>query len=547
MESEPLPCKAQILIDKEIHQLRESIRLLHYKRNQYALITKLQPEILSRIFTYVEWAHQQEDYQSKRHYNFSFVSQDWREIAISTPEVWATLPKHPPEWCRTVLERSKASDLTIRVCLHYPHRANDLQEILAEHAARLFDLSISSFDSTMIHEVQLFLNALPTSAPRLRNLRLVFNVPLTLPMGSFSDTRLSNLVIQKCRIVWKSSLFTGLTDLTIINNPCSGPLVDFFDALTRMPGLRKLVLIESIPSGSPPPLIQPISLFSLEELYISGDMYDLEKVLKYLSVLVSTMVKIECTSWSRIGGDSRPFEQIMAAFTGSISHFFALMRSNAGNEVPFYETLSLYPGASHRMLIRTWGNNWIRSGAPFTETGDEKPHFTFLAPFENTLATRIAAALPLSHLKTLMLMLKSDCSSLIRTFGHLQRLETIIFNGSSEVIKALRCIKAPPNKPDYRDRLPFLGLENLLMRDVLFEEYRRVDHITVDSLMDCLMERSEYGAPIQKLFIYHSWEIYPRDIEMLEEIVVDVAWDGYEEEYAPVDGGSDYLSSNTSD
>ena len=52
----------------------------------------------------------------------------------------------------------------------------------------------------------------------------------------------------------------------------------------------------------------------------------------------------------------------------------------------------------------------------------------------------------------------------------------------------------------------------------------------VDMLLDCLMERCERNAEIQTLRLDNCYYISSNDVKRLEEIVVNVIWDGVDQE-----------------
>ena len=52
---------------------------------------------------------------------------------------------------------------------------------------------------------------------------------------------------------------------------------------------------------------------------------------------------------------------------------------------------------------------------------------------------------------------------------------------------------------------------------------------SVDMLLDCLMERCERNAEVQTLRLDDCSYLSSDDVKRLEEIVVDVIWDGIEQ------------------
>lgn len=85
-------CESQLLIDQKIAEVLESIRLVKSQRNQRVIISKLPPEIMSKIFLEAENATSIFGglVSPKSRFNFSHVSQYWRNVALSDPSLWTT-------------------------------------------------------------------------------------------------------------------------------------------------------------------------------------------------------------------------------------------------------------------------------------------------------------------------------------------------------------------------------------------------------------------------------------------------------------------------
>jgi hypothetical protein len=84
---------------------------------------------------------------------------------------------------------------------------------------------------------------------------------------------------------------------------------------------------------------------------------------------------------------------------------------------------------------------------------------------------------------------------------------------------------------------------NIAYRNVSFPKLRHIDlegtdfcagdarSISFDMLLDCLMERCERKAEVQMLCLDDCYHIWSDDVERLQKIVVDVTWDGIEQEF----------------
>ncbi|TFK67015.1 hypothetical protein BDN72DRAFT_771317, partial [Pluteus cervinus] len=77
-------------IDKAIRQLYGQIQELKARRNSLAAISQLPPELLLRIFSFVQAQLFKDDL--KRYYRWTaitHVSQQWRDVAIGQRSLWS--------------------------------------------------------------------------------------------------------------------------------------------------------------------------------------------------------------------------------------------------------------------------------------------------------------------------------------------------------------------------------------------------------------------------------------------------------------------------
>jgi len=124
-----------------------------------------------------------------------------------------------------------------------------------------------------------------------------------------------------------------------------------------------------------------------------------------------------------------------------------------------------------------------------------------------------------------------DSKTLIETFGKLPRLERVHVKEAA-LISLLEALVYKPKTADksktaYRNvtfpKLRYIYLDGTDFRD------DEMGSISVDMLMDCLMERYERHAAVHELHLNDCYNIEESEIERLEEIVVDVIWDGVEQ------------------
>ena len=125
----------------------------------------------------------------------------------------------------------------------------------------------------------------------------------------------------------------------------------------------------------------------------------------------------------------------------------------------------------------------------------------------------------------------SDCidsQTWVETFGRLPLLEWVCVRecyGTKQFLEALvyKTKAAEKSKAAYRN-ISFPKLRYIQLESIYFGENFSAS-ISVDMLLDCLMERFERNAGVQGLRLEDCCAISSRDVELLEEIVVGVIWE----------------------
>ncbi|KAF9051790.1 hypothetical protein BJ165DRAFT_1303086, partial [Panaeolus papilionaceus] len=112
-------------IDEEVAALQASICELYNKRNRFVPISRLPPEIISRVFLclrdHVSSAsnplapilRSHEQHIQKLSWTVTMrVCRQWRDIALGYPELWNNIDLSLPfPWVEAFLERSRAAPL----------------------------------------------------------------------------------------------------------------------------------------------------------------------------------------------------------------------------------------------------------------------------------------------------------------------------------------------------------------------------------------------------------------------------------------------------
>ncbi|KAG1822176.1 hypothetical protein EV424DRAFT_811970 [Suillus variegatus] len=256
-ETPALNSRAQTEIDNELEALEERMRALRTRRNTFSPISSIPPEILGAIF--VHHAQQTQLLYAPHHpaflswLNVGHIYRHWREVALGTPELWAT-PFLNSSQATEMLLRSKMAPLNLRTGLRYC--VVSVQSALV-HIERLQEVSISFFNGDIRRCIMEFLdNVSSCSAPKLRSLFLKqesAQTPRIVIPISFPAPNLCSLQIRNFDISWTSSVLTGLTVLEINNlsRKCLPTLDELISALRRMPALHTLELDDALPTLPP--------------------------------------------------------------------------------------------------------------------------------------------------------------------------------------------------------------------------------------------------------------------------------------------------------
>jgi hypothetical protein len=157
--------------------------------------------------------------------------------------------------------------------------------------------------------------------------------------------------------------------------------------------------------------------------------------------------------------------------------------------------------------------------------------------------TAVCKALPLAHLTSLHMCHLDGIGKdvWLNTFGALPKLRNVRVQGNS-VHGLIEALVAEVNEKQQADlaavgRQPslrrkkivappsvfFPGLHYLVLDETDFDEN---EQSLLDPLINCLMERCERKAEVRELILVQCSHLEDSDVELLEEIVVDVGWDG---------------------
>ena len=99
-------------VDKQIQKHKDAIRSLRERRNTLAIISRLPPELLSRIFLH---ARDMTDGTAKVLPPASHVCRAWRAVALACGLLWSEIDCVRLGWAKEMILRSRGAPLALQV------------------------------------------------------------------------------------------------------------------------------------------------------------------------------------------------------------------------------------------------------------------------------------------------------------------------------------------------------------------------------------------------------------------------------------------------
>ncbi|TFK65052.1 hypothetical protein BDN72DRAFT_922008 [Pluteus cervinus] len=204
----------------------------------------------------------------------SWVSRGWRELALSTRHLWATITSTNLGWIQAAISRAGDVDLRINLNIMKPPRDPGFLPPLIESLPRTQQLSIFADDGCRVEFITPAVHS-PSSFPRLERIYLrEVSIPSEFFPGILPALEVLNL--RLCEIDWdRLPLMPRLTFLNI-DNPHQqievGKLVQF---LHGTPNIHSIILFRALlnPDSGLSPIRsdrpRSIQLGNLDGIYFS--------------------------------------------------------------------------------------------------------------------------------------------------------------------------------------------------------------------------------------------------------------------------------------
>ena len=508
------------------------IRQLNSRRNDLAPISALPPELFGRIFTFVQIAGsvpEIEDFEYPYTFNFTswlnftYVSQKWRNIALNTPGLWDTPDFLYPMWARAMLERSKGTDLIINCDTSIITDPAVIKEVFDNHSARIREINLRGLTSSFLFSI---LENIWSSSEslRLRSLQLVRAFPREDDNPDFpyfpahllvQPSGLQRLEVRHCGLdKWYTQPHPLLTHLVVETTHDRPLLSEFVTALSGMPALERLEMVDSLPLGPgamKSGLKVALSRLSFLRLSSTEDFFEVLNVLDFLIVPCTTRIYLACVKITsqviQLPHIGFPLCRFLSSMTGNVERSYNwLYLSYSGNT--FYLSACTNEQSHDPMTTD------LRLSLSLTHSNHQLDHFL----------DRILPGIPLFNLQTLLIDITSGHDAIIRYFGQSLTLQKVVLQYKVVVSDFLHATTPKPDGYEHLESayysIPFPTLQSLHFFRTRFRD------INWGEVSDCLMERYERGAGLQKLYICICYDVGEDKVRLLREIVPDVEWDG---------------------
>ncbi|KAJ8522339.1 hypothetical protein ONZ45_g1062 [Pleurotus djamor] len=326
------PRNVHASIDAKIHDYENKIRTLKSTRNKHSYISQIPDEILSKIFIFIRDSAL-ELYGSADQLSWlrlSAVCRHWRRITLATPALWSYIDFNSLDCAETMIERSKAVPITLKLAFRGASDDHRLRKIVADAISKKSLREVDIQSSRREDIIRLLSHRTPRSAPFLESLRLT-----CITQDDYVPTN------------WRWYHMPSLRRLELIDMPLPQHF-DYFSKLTylkldppelisvneTLELLRHTPHVEELSIGSicnkefVPTLrsVTGVSLSHLRSLELQADDTNSARILSSLSYPRSASVSLEFDS------DSSPDEETTEESFDHILKAWSHFAGNASSE-----------------------------------------------------------------------------------------------------------------------------------------------------------------------------------------------------------------------
>ncbi|KAI9507292.1 hypothetical protein F5148DRAFT_1206407 [Russula earlei] len=567
---------ARRAIDDELSALHAIVCRMRSRRNDFSLIARLPPEILSCVFTlhaanqpplgrdppvYHSDGYDYRDRDRDRHnaddlhppfvpssltraqlglgwITVTHVCRHWRLVALSNPNLWRTIVFDlGAEWAEEMLARSKAAPICYRRSLSFQprvsrERALDDEVALRTHLSHVQRLALSGNADFLAPAVR----ALTTPAPHLESLELFWNdlqardACVSLPSDLFSRQapKLRHVALVGCSVPWELPLFRDLTHLEVrIPPPVPFPRIAPESAADTdplvVPSLDRLLSILEAMSPlqvlilgnclpRPDVTSRTVPLTHLTKLSLEGSLPESVAILKRLALPGSASLTLRCP-------DHNPLDGSIVALISLLSTHFR----SAGTPIRPLSTLSIdRTDYTLTLTIAAWDTDISQHHPRFTPFTPPRLHLTFGCRHKaliESLPLQLLKALPLGKLSAL----STTCSEAPWTPAEWTEVSSLCPEVAHVCVDATGAFTLAPT---LMRNTVFPALVNLAFKSVNFFAPSWLGEpqplcVTVPELLGA---RRDAGIPIRRLEIA-ACVVEHTLMQSFVSVVDDVIWD----------------------
>ncbi|KAH6914618.1 hypothetical protein BKA70DRAFT_1256623 [Coprinopsis sp. MPI-PUGE-AT-0042] len=298
-------------IDAQINSLENSIIRLKQRRNDLAPISVLPVEMLSKIFRISVGEPKPAARLSATLIAITSVCVHWRAVTVRESSLWSTISSLMSSECREMLvARSKEAPISVIISTELnqaPSSDATLAQMctLLEQTSRLESVSIKSSTLTATHLLALLMSP----APFVRNLNVhidhdwhpdeISDEGLVLGNRLFDEKAplLRRLNFTNCSLPWTSSLYRGVSSITIIFNgrePSFTPRELYQGLKVVAPRLQELSLRFPLRFDESIATDGPVALPQLASLSLGRTSEDTINLLPFLYLDTSASLTLRC-------------------------------------------------------------------------------------------------------------------------------------------------------------------------------------------------------------------------------------------------------------
>ncbi|KAI0330911.1 hypothetical protein GY45DRAFT_1323043 [Cubamyces sp. BRFM 1775] len=526
---------ARKALEDQIASHIDAIVGLKGRLNNMAPAFCLPPEILSEIFTFVaidayesRQRPQHPRIQSYQWLSVTYVCRAWREIALNTPRLWSHIVLTSSKIVPEIISRSKKAPLWITGSVDHegdPRLA--MLDRLVEDPMRIKELRLNAPERL----IQIMSAKWATPAKALESIMLssdhgCFEHAALFPIKPLSNffsgetPNLRRLEIKRVSLHWNNPLFCSSLRTLVVHSrydptPRLGELPQLLDALETMQSLETLYLNEAIPRlpDSATHIPEPqrtVALPKLRSITLLSDALECANMLAHLSLPNNVQLSVT-------GRMERGVEDLVKTLNNQLARSDPL------------RTGLLAPVFSSQIQVKAWRVPLEGDLAQMPEA-DLELHLDAI-PHARTLDTLINESTffsKLHHLQVQCIFRNWDWKMLFERTPELRTMG-IICQPSEGFLPALSTVSAEDAESGQPGVLPLPHLHTLELTGVRFG-CPHSDHesqFLVD-LIDWLVLRCNYGAPILTLDITDCINIGEEDVDRLRQVVAEVEWDGEE-------------------